>query len=424
MRKIVYFVCFISLLLKNDCESAEILAVFPAPSYSHQSVFQAVTAGLVAKGHKITLMTTYPHENERNHENITLVDWSFVVEDFHKVIDSVMSSEKGLKNSIFRVIDMQSSMVDNQLSVPEVHKMLQNKNQKFDLLLIEAAGFASMHAFADHYNVPVVGITSADSMSAGHEIMGNVFNPVAHPDRVLPMLRTHRFIERISSVFFTLFFKYILEPKAVGNYEQVTQKHFPNVEKTYKELVGNVELLLVNAHPSLGYLRPVVANTIQLGFLHIKPPKELPKDLLKRLNDSKNGVIYMSLGTLVKSSFLKKNIEIFVDVFRDLDYDIIWKFEDEQIENKPKNVYTNKWFPQSDLLAHPKVKLFITQGGQQSLEESIDRNVPVLVCPVHGDQQSNGARAVMKNIGQVVDLRKIDKESLKKAIIEVISNQR
>lgn len=412
------------MLLKNDCESAEILAVFPAPSYSHQSVFQAVTAGLVAKGHKITLMTTYPHADERNHENITLVDWSFVVEDFHKVIDSVMSSEKGLKNSIFRVIDMQSSMVDNQLSVPEVYQMLQNKDQKFDLLLIEAAGFASMHAFAEHYKIPVVGITSADSLSAGHEVMGNVFNPVAHPDRVLPMLTTNRFLERISSVFFTLFFKYILEPKAVTNYQQVTQKHFPNVKKTYKELVGNVELLLVNAHPSLGYLRPVVANTIQLGFLHIKPPKELPKELLKRLDNSKNGVIYMSLGTLVKSSFLKKNIEIFVDVFRELDYDIIWKFEDEQIENKPKNVYTNKWFPQSDLLAHPKVKLFITQGGQQSLEESIDRNVPVLVCPIHGDQQSNGARAVMKNIGQVIDLKKVDRESLKKAIIEVISNER
>lgn len=422
MRKIFYLICVISLLLQNDCESAEILAVFPAPSYSHQSVFQAVTAGLVAKGHKITLMTTYPHESGRNHENITLVDWSFVVEDFHKLIDSVMSSG-GIEN-IFKVIDMQSSMIDKQLSAPEVQQMLQNKNQKFDLLLIEASGFASMHAFAEHYKVPVVGITSADSWSAGHEIMGNVFNPVAHPDRVLPMLRANNFVERISSILFTLFFKYILEPKAVENYEKVTQKHFPNVKKTYKELVGNVELLLVNAHPSLGYLRPVVANTIQLGFLHIKPPKELPMDLLKRLDDSKNGVIYMSLGTLVKSSFLKKNIEIFVDVFRELDYDIIWKFEDEQIENKPKNVYTNKWFPQSDLLAHPKVKLFITQGGQQSLEESIDRNVPVLVCPIHGDQQSNGARAVIKNIGQVMNLKKIDKESLKNAIIEIISNER
>ena len=424
MQKIVCFICLISLLLKNDCESAEILAIFPAPSYSHQSVFQAVTAGLVAKGHKITLMTTYPHDNERNHENITLVDWSFVVVEFHKIIDSVMTSENGIKGSIFRVIDMQSSMVDDQLSVPEVRKMMQNKYQKFDLLLIESSGFASMHAFADYYNIPVVGITSADSLSAGHEVMGNVFNPVAHPDRVLPMLTTNNFVERFSSVFFTLFFKFIIEPRAVKNYHQVTQKHFPNVNKTYKELVGNIDLLLVNAHPSLGYLRPVVANTIQLGFLHIKPPNELPKDLLKRLDDSKNGVIYMSLGTLVKSSFLKKNIEIFVDVFRELDYDIFWKFEEEQIENKPKNVYTNKWFPQSDLLAHPKIKLFITQGGQQSLEESIDRNIPVLVCPFHGDQQANGARAVMKNIGKVVDLRKIDRESLKNAIIEVISNER
>jgi glucuronosyltransferase len=47
---------------------------------------------------------------------------------------------------------------------------------------------------------------------------------------------------------------------------------------------------------------------------------------------------------------------------------------------------TNDSFQQRDLLEHPKIKLFITQGGHQSMEEAIHCKVPVLVIPFLGDQ--------------------------------------
>ena len=79
-----------------------------------------------------------------------------------------------------------------------------------------------------------------------------------------------------------------------------------------------------------------------------------------------------------------------------------------------------KWLPQADLLAHPKIKLFITQGGQQSMEETIDRAVPTIAIPFLGDQTGNAKRMEQKKIGKYLDLKSLTGEKLKATIQEVL----
>jgi glucuronosyltransferase len=151
-------------------------------------------------------------------------------------------------------------------------------------------------------------------------------------------------------------------------FERVLRKYFPELQTSPDELRNSVQLLFINTHPALGFVRPITPKTIQLGFMQIEKPKPLPTDLKKFLDDSENGVIYMSLGSNVRSSDLNPAfIDIFRNVFKSLKYDVIWKFENENLSNKPKNVKISKWLPQLDLLAHPKIKLFIMQGGQVRL---------------------------------------------------------
>jgi glucuronosyltransferase len=71
-------------------------------------------------------------------------------------------------------------------------------------------------------------------------------------------------------------------------------------------------------------------------------------------------------------------VSFLVDVFSCLKQRIIWKWETEDMEGKPDNVLLSKWLPQQDILAHPKLKLFVSHGGQSSCQESLCYQKPMV----------------------------------------------
>ncbi|CAH2058069.1 unnamed protein product, partial [Iphiclides podalirius] len=96
---------------------------------------------------------------------------------------------------------------------------------------------------------------------------------------------------------------------------------------------------------------PVPPNVIFIGGMYRGVKKKIPEDLNLFLNSSQNGVIYFSLGTNVKSSHISPEIvRIFFDVFSQLPYDVLWKWDGDELPGRSHNIKTSKWFPQSDLL--------------------------------------------------------------------------
>lgn len=79
-------------------------------------------------------------------------------------------------------------------------------------------------------------------------------------------------------------------------------------------------------------------------------------------------------------------LKAFIESFRRVKQKVLWKFEDETITNLPPNVMVRKWLPQSDILAHKNIVLFITHGGVFGNQEGIYRGVPMLMIPFYGDQ--------------------------------------
>lgn len=72
-----------------------------------------------------------------------------------------------------------------------------------------------------------------------------------------------------------------------------------------------------------------------------------------------------SLGTNVQSSLMDvEKQKMLLDAFEQFpNYNFIWKFEDPTDLELPKNVIIRPWLPQSDILAHPKLKAFFTHSG-------------------------------------------------------------
>ncbi|GFG31351.1 hypothetical protein Cfor_12920 [Coptotermes formosanus] len=147
-------------------------------------------------------------------------------------------------------------------------------------------------------------------------------------------------------------------------------------------------------------------------------------DLQKFLDESPDGVIYFSMGSNLRSSNMKNATkEAFLEAFSKLKQRVLWKWEADSLPGQPSNVKLGKWLPQSDILAHPNVRLFITQGGLLSTQEAIDRGVPIVGIPIHADQRYNLARVVSFGIGIQLDFENITTESVMWALNEVLNNQ-
>lgn len=76
------------------------------------------------------------------------------------------------------------------------------------------------------------------------------------------------------------------------------------------------------------------------------------QDLKNYLDSSKNGVIYLSFGTNVLPSLLPVDkIKMIARVFSQLPYDVVWKWNNDELPGQSKNIRISKWLPQSDLLS-------------------------------------------------------------------------
>ena len=68
------------------------------------------------------------------------------------------------------------------------------------------------------------------------------------------------------------------------------------------------------------------------------------------MDSAKNGVIYFSLGSNLKSKDLPDDLKQgLLKVFGALKQTVLWKFE-ENLPNTPKNVHIVQWAPQQSIL--------------------------------------------------------------------------
>ena len=419
LKSIFSFILLTSLVLHS--RSANILGIFYYPSYSHQVVYHSLVKDLSERGHHLTILTA--DRMNSNHPNVTEI---YLDSSYEENINFVECKEAGGLKLFYLLLKAQMKRSDRQLRQPEVQDLIHNHTKyKFDVLILEYLFASPMLGFAELYGLPIIGISAIGAGIPVHELIGNPVNPVIHPEIIFPYQHGRLTLsERINSFIYYFATKFFLQPifEAIGVYQ--ARKYFDNFTGGLAGAEEQVDLVFINTNPLLDYVRPITPNTIQLGFMHVNPPKPLVGDLKDLLDSSQNGVIYMSLGSNVKSKDLRDETKaVFLNVFRKLPYEILWKFEDDKLANKSDNVKISKWFPQSDLLAHPNVKLFITQGGLMSMEESIDRETPMIAIPFLLDQNQNALKIQEEGFGKRLLVEDITEEELMKLINEVMKSE-
>ncbi|GBP15258.1 UDP-glucuronosyltransferase 2B13 [Eumeta japonica] len=261
------------------------------------------------------------------------------------------------------------------------------------------------------------------------QLVDEAANPAYMADSMSNNAPPFTFLERVNELWTqiktTIIMKY-LDSKMSSLYDEVfvaAAKKKGIAMPSYKEAVYNASFVLSNSHVSLGEPVRLPQNFIPVGGYHLDlKTKPLPQDLQKIMDNAKDGVIYFSMGSNLKSKHMPAVMKReFLEVFGQLKQTVIWKFE-EALPDVPKNVHMLKWAPQQSILAHPNCVLFITHGGLLSSTETVHFGVPIIGIPVFGDQFINVERAVNKGIAVKVDLSYDTPKELKLAIQEVLSN--
>ena len=179
-------------------------------------------------------------------------------------------------------------------------------------------------------------------------------------------------------------------------------------------------LYINHGSPFLGDgLRPVSPKTIHAGLMSCRPAQPLPQDLLEFVQSAQHGVILVSFGSILQASAMPEyKRQMMLRVFSRLEQKVIWKWE-LAMPDAPENVLISPWLPQTSLLAHTNVKVFITHGGAGSLQETICHKTPILGVPFFGDQTVNVKEAVNRNIGRAMPWFEMEELAFEKEIKEV-----
>ncbi|XP_075223254.1 UDP-glycosyltransferase UGT5-like [Lycorma delicatula] len=408
------------------CNTAKILAVTPMGSKSHHHFMQPIFKELALRGHQITLYTSVLIGcNVSNIKEIKLDD-PLANAATGKLTFNILREAGEIpyfKPPVMWYYGL--LIVDQTLQYREIQNLI-HSNEKYDLILLEANfGQEAFLAFSHKFRAPVISLHTFSTYFYTDEFIGNPHAISYRPATELPytekmsfLQRCHNTLRAVINIFGTYLY-YLPEQ------ERLMRKYFnyTDVEEIPPliDMLLNVSLTIVNSHISVDYARPWVPNVVEVAGVHISHNPLLPKDLQEFMDNSKDGVIYVSFGSVLPSEEMPDYMkEALIKAFAKLRQNVLWKLSVDSLPGLSKNVKLSKWLPQQGVLAHPNCLAFITHGGLLSQEEAIYFGVPLIGIPIFADQHLNVVRASYKGFAVHIDQHNISEESVLWAIKEVL----
>jgi glucuronosyltransferase len=174
---------------------------------------------------------------------------------------------------------MGESLCHHVLQQESIQKLIHSTDLHFDVVIVDAFFNECFLGFAHKFQAPIIQVCAYGGGNAMAKWVGNP-NPYSYvPDEFLDYTDQMNFWERTHNTFLCLVKHVGRQLIHVPKQNAAMQKHFnytDNLPPVW-ELEHKTSLVLLNTHHSLSYPKPLMPNYVQVGGMHINPPKKLPK---------------------------------------------------------------------------------------------------------------------------------------------------
>jgi hypothetical protein len=165
------------------------------------------------------------------------------------------------------------------LQQPEVQSLIHSRHHHFDAIIVEAFMNECFLGFAHKFKAAIIQICPFGGTHWMRDWVGNP-NPYAYiPDTFLEYSHHMSFWERLTNTVFGVYWRMGQEFYNIPRQDALMRQFFNDTDSLppLSELVRNTSLLLLNNHFSLNYPKPMMPNLVEVGGMHVQPPKALPQ---------------------------------------------------------------------------------------------------------------------------------------------------
>ncbi|CAD7013699.1 unnamed protein product [Ceratitis capitata] len=411
-------------------EGAKILGLFAHPSESHFAVMRSLMLELAKREHNVTVCSS--HRLNEHVENLReiIVEPEF---PFWKKLLEITDSQAGGLHKLSQLAEpsMQKSLatvgaaaVDYFLSNAAVQKLLHLPVNEFDydLIIVDLFYTESLLAVGHFYGKPTIGIVSTNFENYMQHVLEQMVPVACSPNDYETYQPAAGYWQRLGAVRGCVSRRKQFVKANWGAQETLLRRHFAHFEGASEiniaALQAELAVLLLNSHVPLLTPRPLLPNTIAAGGMHIRPPRELPWNIRRFLDESRAGVVYVNLGNeQLCADIPKPTLQLLLQTLGKLKERVLWTCHDEQaLKDLPANIMVQHLVAQVDILAHPHVRTFLMNGDLLGLQEGIMRHVPMIGVPIFSNEVHNMALAVRLGVGIQLSHDNLTETSLKWAL--------
>lgn len=272
---------------------------------------------------------------------------------FKKVVDS---QNKTMISTVQLLVKTIEETCEKFFNNPATKRLLES-DSKFDVVIVNWVLSEAILGISNHFNASVIAFSPLGGSPYVNFLIGNPAPYSYVPNVSSSFTDEMSFIERCINTALGLLGELMMNYWFLPNQKSLLEKHFPKAPPL-DELLESVSLVLVNAHLSLETPRPYVTNMIPIGGFYVENVEEnIPTELKELMDKSTEGIVYFSLGSNILSKNLPPEaISALLKSFAKLPYTVLWKFEDDNLPNKPDNLHISKWYPQKAILGKWNVK--------------------------------------------------------------------